>query len=52
MLPFAFAMLAYLRPYLISRHNLALEVAALRQQLAIYKRRRSRPRLNPFDRFF
>jgi len=36
-----------------SRHrDLALENLALRQQLAIFKRRHPRPRLQPTDRLF
>jgi hypothetical protein len=33
------ATLAYLRGYLVSHHNLALEATALRQQLSVYKRK-------------
>jgi putative transposase len=33
-------------------HNLALENLALRQQLAIFKRRQPRPKLQPTDRLF
>jgi hypothetical protein len=47
-----FAMLAYLRAFLIARHRLAMEAVALRQQLAVYKRKQSRPKLNQFDRLF
>jgi hypothetical protein len=46
------AMLAYLRAFLIARHRLALEAVALRQQLAVYKPKQPRPKLNPFDRLF
>src|SRR5947199_7345360 len=46
------AMLAYPRAFLIARHRLALEPVALRQQLAVYKRRQPRPKLNGFDRLF
>ena len=42
----------YLRAFFISRHRLGLEAAALRQQLAVFKRKQSRPRLRSFDRFF
>ena len=45
-------MLAYLRAFLIARHRLALEAVALRQQLAVYKRKQPRPKLNRFDRLF
>jgi len=47
-----FAMLAYLRAFLVARHRLALEAVALRQQLAVYKRKQPRPKLNRFDRLF
>ena len=47
-----FAMLAYLRAFLIARHRLAVEAVALRQQLAVYKRKQPRPKLNRFDRLF
>jgi putative transposase len=46
------AMLAYLRGYLVSHHNLALEATALRQQLSVYKRKQPRPKLERFDRLF
>src|SRR3954464_9983921 len=46
-----FATLAYLRAFLVARHRLALEAVALRQQLAVYKRKQPRP-LNRFDRLF
>jgi transposase InsO family protein len=35
-----------------SKAELAMEVLALRQQLAVYKRRHPRPRLTDFDRLF
>jgi hypothetical protein len=38
--------LAYLRTLLIARHRLAMESVALRQQLAVYKRKQPRPRLS------
>jgi hypothetical protein len=42
-----------LLPFLIGGHrHLALENLALRQQLAVYKRRLPRPRLRPTDRLF
>ena len=46
------AMLAYLRAFFISRHSLALEAVALRQQLAVYKRKHPRPKLRSSDRLF
>src|SRR3954470_5704157 len=45
-----FATLAYVRAFLIGRHRLAMEAAALRQQLAVYKGKQPRPKLNRFDR--
>jgi hypothetical protein len=39
MITFLFATLTYLRAFLVSRHNLGLEAAALRQQLTVYKRK-------------
>ena len=52
MVPFLLAMLVYLRAFLMARHSLAMETAVLRQQLAVYKRKRPRPKLNQFDRLF
>lgn len=52
MVTFLFGMLAYARAFLMTRHSLAVETAALRQQLAVYKRKRPRPELNQFDRLF
>ena len=49
---FLSAMLAYLSAFFISRHRLALEAIALRQQLAVYKRKQPRPKLRPSDRLF
>src|SRR5258707_9717591 len=46
------AAITYLRAFLVSRHRLGLEVAALRQQLVVFKRKQPRPRLRSFDRFF
>ena len=45
-------MLAYARAFFMPRHSLAMEIAALRQQLAVYKRKQPRPKLNAFDRLF
>ena len=36
----------------MSRHDLAMETAALRQQLAVYKRKQPRPKLSQVDRLF
>ena len=46
------AVLAYCRAFFISRHRLGLEVAALRQQLVVFKRKQPRPRLCHADRAF
>ena len=43
-------MMAYLRAFFLPRHRLALEIVALRQQLAVFKRKQPRPRLNRLDR--
>jgi hypothetical protein len=42
-LPITIPLLCYLRALLLPRHNLALEIAALRQQLAVFKRKQPRP---------
>ena len=52
MLEFLLAALAAVRVFLRSRQDTALEILALRQQLAVLKRKRPRPRLNPLDRLF
>jgi putative transposase len=45
--------LARLLPFLVAGHRqLALENLALRQQLAVYKRRAPRPKLRTTDRLF
>ena len=46
------AFLSALRVFFRSRSDTALEVLALRQQVAVLKRRRPRPILNRLDRFF
>src|ERR1043165_7586764 len=43
---------AYCRAFFITRHRLGLEVASLRQQLVVFKRKQSRPRLQRLDRLF
>jgi putative transposase len=43
---------AYLRAFCLTRHNLALEIAALRQQLTVFKRKQPRPQLRKSDRLF
>ena len=44
--------LAYIRAFFLPRHRLGLESVALRQQLAVFKRKQPRPRLNRLDRLF
>jgi len=46
------ALLGAMRVFFRSRGDTALEVLALRQQVAVLKRKRPRPRLNRLDRFF
>src|SRR5216683_852325 len=45
-------MLAVVRVFCQSRSDTALELLALRQQVAILKRKRPRPQLNSLDRLF
>jgi hypothetical protein len=52
MIALAFAVIAYCRAFLIGRHRLAMEVAALRHQLVVFKRKQPRPRLCICDRAF
>jgi len=52
MFMFLSTMLVYLQAFLISHHALGLETVALRQQLAVYKRRQPRPKLHRSDRLF
>ena len=52
MVTFLLATLAFARAFLMSRHDLAMETAALRQQLAVYKRKQPRPKLSQVDRLF
>jgi hypothetical protein len=52
MLPFVLALIVASRVFFQSRTDIAVEVLALRQQVAILKRRRSRPQLRPLDRLF
>jgi putative transposase len=49
---FLSALIAYIRAFFLPRHRLALEAAALRQQLAVFKRKQPRPRLSRADRIF
>ena len=52
MFQFLFGVFSWFSALLRSRHDLALEVAALRQQVGVLKRKRPRARLDRFDRFF
>ena len=45
-------MMVYIRAFFMPRHRLALESVALRQELAVFKRKQPRPRLNHLDRLF
>jgi len=49
---FITAILAAFRVFFVSRLNTSLEVLALRQQVAVLKRKRPRPSVNRLDRFF
>jgi hypothetical protein len=48
----AYAWSLYLRTFFLPRHKLALEAAALRQQLAVFRRKQPRPKLDRLDRLF
>lgn len=52
MFEFTLAILAAIRVFFRSRGDTALEVLALRQQVAVLKRKRPRPPLNSLDRLF
>lgn len=52
MLEFVLSFACALRVFFRSRSDVALEVLALRQQLAVLKRKRPRPKLNRSDRIF
>ena len=52
MLDLITAFLAAIRVFFRSRVDTSLEVLALRQQVAVLKRKRPRPSLNRLDRFF
>jgi putative transposase len=52
MVTLACAVVAYLRSLFLPRHKLALEAVALRQQLAVFKRKQPRPKLDRLDRLF
>jgi putative transposase len=49
---FILTILAAIRVFFVSQLDTSLEVLALRQQLAVLKRKRPRPSVNRFDRFF
>ena len=52
MLEFLYSVLGALRVFVCSRSDTALEVLALRQQVAVLKRQRPRATLTRLDRFF
>jgi putative transposase len=52
MVEFTLALLGALRVFFRSRHDTAIEILALRQQISVLKRKRPRPRLNQLDRLF
>ena len=52
MIGLALPAITYVRAYIVSRHRLGLEIAALRQQLVVCKRKRPRPLLRNLDRLF
>ena len=52
MVDFVWAMLAGMGAFFRSRSDLALEILALRQQVAVLKRKRPRPSVNLSDRLF
>jgi hypothetical protein len=49
---FILSILVAIRVFFRSRADMALEVLALRQQVAVLKRKRPQPTLNSLDRFF
>jgi putative transposase len=49
---FILSILAVIRAFVRSRSATSLEILALRQQIAVLKRKRPRPGLNRLDRFF
>src|SRR5882724_5208945 len=52
MTEFVLALLVALRVFFRTRHDTALEILALRHQVAVLKRKRPRPPLNSVDRLF
>src|SRR6516164_2561821 len=52
MIRFLLAFLSWLGAFFRSRHDLGLELVALRQQVGVVKRKNLRPQLSPWDRLF
>jgi hypothetical protein len=52
MLRFILDLVTAVRVFIVCRTNLALEILALRQQAAVLKRNRPRPKLSRMDRLF
>ena len=51
-IPLLLSLVVAARAFFRSRTDIALEILALRQQVAVLKRKRPRPRLSPLDRLF
>src|SRR6516162_1633189 len=52
MIRFLLAFLSWLSAFFCSRHDLGLELVALRQQVGVFKRKNPKPRLSLCDRLF
>src|SRR3972149_6040113 len=52
MLRFLFSFLSWFGAFFRARHEIGLELAALRQQVGVLKRKTPRPRLDRYDRLF
>ena len=52
MIRFLLALLSWFGSFFRSRHDLGLELVALRQQVGVLKRKNPRPQLSPWDRLF
>ena len=52
MIALVFAVIVYCRAFFTGRHRLGMEVAALRHQLVVFKRKQPRSRLRACDRAF
>ena len=52
MTPLFLAFLSWFGAFFRSRHDLGLELVALRQQVGVLKRKNPRPQLSPWDRLF